>query len=86
MKNEEFISEEDFVNLGKLLSEDSDDIKNLKSLLDKESEYRNFLGAAEFSIGEEFIRNRKLKDRDAIKMLKNIKKIISKISIFSMKA
>ena len=69
-----YIGDGNFVNLGKLLRENTDTIKHLKSLLDKEGEYENFLGAVEFSIGENFIQNRKLKDKDVIIMLKNLKK------------
>ena len=49
MKSKTFV-EIEFVNLGKLLREDTGTIKHLKSLLDKEEEYSYFLGAVEFSI------------------------------------
>lgn len=72
MKSKAFV-EMEFVNLGKLLREDTDTIKHLKSLLDKEENYSYFLGAVEFSIAEHFMKEKGLKDKDVIKILKNIK-------------
>ena len=62
-----------FINFGKLLKKDTDVVKNIKSLLDKEEEYSYFLGAVEFSIAKYFMKDKKLKDKEVIKILKNLK-------------
>jgi hypothetical protein len=71
-ENNEFV--EDEFSLSELLVPDTPEIKKIKSLYEKEYEYSDYLGAIEFSIARYYYEdNRKLKDKDVIAVLKNIK-------------
>lgn len=71
-ENNEFV--EDELSLAELLVPDTPEVKEIKSLYEREEEYSDYLGAIEFSIaGYYYEDNRKLKDKDVIAVLKNIK-------------
>ncbi len=61
------------VNLKNYLKKDTEGVKKLKSLLDMEYEYRFFLGAIEYSLGEAYLVNKGFSDNDAVGMIKNLK-------------
>lgn len=62
-----------FIPLNKLLSEDSEEGKKIKSLKNREEEYAYLLCPIEETIAWYYSENKKLKDKDIIKVLKNIK-------------
>ncbi|MBW2977152.1 plasmid pRiA4b ORF-3 family protein [Candidatus Woesearchaeota archaeon] len=66
--------ENNFVPLGNLLKEDTDKIKKIKALFNKEEDYEDYLGEIEFTIANYFLENRKLKDKDVENIIKDIKK------------
>ncbi|MCG2718860.1 MAG: hypothetical protein L6408_08530 [Nanoarchaeota archaeon] len=74
----EFSEETEFINLVKLLKEDNLKVKRIKSLFKKEEKYNGFLGAIEYTIAEHFITNWKIKDKDIVKTIKNIKRNYTK--------
>ena len=74
--DEEAFKEElikDFVPLNKLLLEDNNKIKKLKSLFKKEGEYGFLLGSIEIPIKSYYQFNKDITDKDVVKMLENIK-------------
>jgi hypothetical protein len=64
---------DEFVPLHKLLKED-DNAKELKTIAGMENEYKDFLGAIEFTVACYFLEHRKLKDKEVEKAIKNILK------------
>jgi len=62
-----------FVPLNELLLEDNEKVKELKTLYKKEGEYAGILGPIEYAIAQTYLNNRKLKDKEVVKALKNIK-------------
>lgn len=65
---------EDNFSLSELLVPDTPEVKEIKSLYDREEEYSDYLSEIEFSIAEYYYEeNRKVKDKDVISALKNIK-------------
>ena len=67
------ISEDEF-SLSELLLPDTPEIKEIKSIYEKEYEYSDYLSEIEFAIaGYYYEENRNLKDKDVISVLKNIK-------------
>lgn len=66
------------------LAPDTPEVKKIKSLRGREYEYAEHIGIAEYSIARHFYEaDRKIKDRDAVSALKNIRKNGSKnISFF----
>lgn len=62
-----------FVLLGELLLQDNEKVKKLKSLYKREGEYEDILGPVEYTIATYYLENRKLKDKDVVRALKNIK-------------
>ena len=67
MKNQTFVS------LNSLLLQDNEQVKKLKSIYKKEEEYANVLGPIEHAIATFYLENRKLKDKDVEKAVKNIR-------------
>ena len=72
------------VSLSRYLKPDTPEIKEMKSLQGKEYEYSDYLGTIEYSIARYFYENdRKIKDKDAVAALNNIKNNYDKkISFF----
>jgi hypothetical protein len=71
-ENDEIV-EDDF-SLSELLLQDTPEVKSIKSIYEKEYEYSEYLSAVEFSIARYYYEdNRKVKDKDVISALKNIK-------------
>ncbi len=67
------ISEDDF-SLSELLTSDTPEIKEIKSIYEKENEYNDYLDEIEFAIAAYYYEeNRNLKDKDVTAALKNIK-------------
>jgi hypothetical protein len=67
------ISEDEY-SLSELLLPDTPEIKEIKSIYEKEYEYSDYLSEIEFAIaGYYYEENRNLKDKDVISVLKNIK-------------
>jgi hypothetical protein len=65
---------EDELSLSEYLVPDTPEVKLIKSLYENEYEYSEYLGEIEFSIARHYYEdNRKLKDKDVISALKNIK-------------
>lgn len=62
-----------FIPLGKLLKKDDGEVKQLKTIYKKEGKYEDILGPIEYSIATFYLENRKLKDIDVIRAIKNIK-------------
>jgi hypothetical protein len=77
------IVNDDF-SLSELLLPDTPEVKEIKSLQGKEYEYSNYLGTIEYTISRYFYEDdRKIKDKDAVSALKNIRKNSDKnISFF----
>jgi hypothetical protein len=71
-------------SLSRYLKSDTPEIKKIKSLQGKEYQYSDYLGTIEYSIARYFYENdRKIKDKDAIAALNNIKNNYDKkISFF----
>lgn len=71
-------------SLSRYLKPDTPEIKEMKSLQGKEYEYSIYLGTIEYSIARYFYENdRKIKDKDAVAALNNIKNNYNKkISFF----
>ena len=67
------MAKQKFIPLNKLLLEDNEEVKKIKSLKNREEEYAYLLGPIEETVALHFSENKKLKDRDIIRMLKNIK-------------
>ena len=63
----------EFVPLKELLLSDNDKIKEIKSLYQREVEYLDFLGPLEFFIANYGLANPKLKDKDVVMALRNIR-------------
>src|SRR3989338_10941628 len=63
----------EFVPVKELLLQDTDKIKELKSLCGLEVDYINFLGPIEFFIANYGLQNKKLKDQDVKIALRNIR-------------
>jgi len=67
------ISDDEY-SLSELLLPDTPEIKEIKSIYEKEYEYSDYLSEIEFAIaGYYYEENRNLKDKDVISILKNIK-------------
>jgi hypothetical protein len=65
---------EDKFSLSELLTPDTPEVKEIKSLYEREYEYRMYLSEIEFSIARHYYEeNRNLKDKDVISAVKNIK-------------
>jgi hypothetical protein len=63
-----------FIPLQKLLKEDTEEVKHIKSLYEKEHEYSDFLGEIEHAIAEYFYyEDENIKDEDIKNILKKIK-------------
>lgn len=62
-----------FILLNKVLLEDNEEVRKIKTLKQREEEYAYLLGPIEYTIALYYFDNRKLKDRDGVKALKNIK-------------
>lgn len=71
-------------SLSRYLKPDTTETKKIKSLQGKEYEYSDYLGTIEYSIARYFYENdRKIKDKDAVAALNNIKNNYNKkISFF----
>ncbi|MBI2653088.1 hypothetical protein HYX00_06485 [Candidatus Woesearchaeota archaeon] len=67
------MTKQNFVPLNKLLLEDNEEIKKIKTLQKREEEYAYILGPIEHTIALHYSDNRKIKDRDVVKMLKNLR-------------
>ena len=67
-----------FVPLKEILLEDTEEIKKIKSLYQREEGYSDLLGPIENSIAYYYLDNKKLKDVEVIKILRNIKQNIDK--------
>lgn len=67
------MEEPEFVPLNKLLLKDNEEVKKLKSIYKREVEYIEVLGPLEYGIALDYLENRKLKDEDVVKALKNIR-------------
>jgi len=75
---------DEFIPLGKLLKEDSDEAKQIKTIHNHEDDYAAYLEEAEMAIAGFFMDNRNLKDKDVEDSLKNIKKnYLQDLSFFS---
>jgi len=72
------MTKQEFVPLDRLLLEDNEEVKKIKSLQQKEGEYAYLLGSIEHTIALCYSENRKLKDKDVVKMLKNLRSNYSK--------
>lgn len=70
MEDQEFIQ---FIPLKKLLMEDNEEVKKIKTIYKREEEYANILGPIEIAIAGFYLENRKLKDKSIVKAIKNIK-------------
>lgn len=71
-ENNEFV--EDNLSLSEFLLPDTPEIKEIKSIYEREYEYSEYLSEIEFSIAEYYYNeNRKVTDKDVIRSLKNIK-------------
>lgn len=71
--NNEFV--EDELSLSEFLLPDTPEIKEIKSIYEREYEYSEYLSEIEFSIADYYYNaNRKVTDKDVIRALKNIKK------------
>jgi hypothetical protein len=71
-ENNEFV--EDELSLSELLLPNTPEVKEIKSIYENEYEYREYLSEIEFSIVRYYYEeNRKVKDKDVISALKNIK-------------
>jgi hypothetical protein len=65
---------EDEYSLSELLLPDTSEIKEIKSIYEREYEYSMYLSEIEFAIAEYYYEeNRNLKDKDVVSALKNIK-------------
>ncbi|HWR24831.1 MAG TPA: hypothetical protein VN278_01240 [Methanosarcina sp.] len=74
---------EDEFALSEFLLQDTPEVKRIKSIYEKEYEYSEYLGEVEFSIARYYYEdNRKVKDKDVISALKNIKQNRDKPIIF----
>lgn len=67
------MTKQKFISINRLLLEDNEDVKHIKSLQQREEEYAYLLGPIEHAIASYYSENRKLKDKDAAKMLKNLR-------------
>ena len=63
-----------FVNLGNILKEDNFRVSQIKSLFQKEEEYNIYFYTIEYEIATYFLKNRNIKEKDIIRILKDIKK------------
>ncbi len=63
-----------FVPIGELLKEDNPQVKEIKTIFNREWEYEDYLGEIEYLIAEFFLKDRTLKDKDVEQAIKNIKK------------
>ena len=70
--NLSYTKDSEFKPLGELLLEDNEEIKELKSLYQREEEYLGFLGPIESFIAHFYLDEPKLKDVDVIKISKPI--------------
>lgn len=71
-ENNQLVEED--LSLSEFLVPDTPEIKEIKSIYEKEYEYSEYLSEIEFSIAEYYYKeNRKVTDKDVIKALKNIK-------------
>ena len=71
--NLSYTKDSEFKPLGELLLEDNEEIKELKSLYQREEEYLGFLGPIESFIAHFYLDEPKLKDVDVIKSLRNVR-------------
>ncbi len=80
-KNNEIVEEE--LSLSEYLEPDTPEVLEIKSLENIEHEYSEWLSTIEYTIANYYAENRKLRDRNVISALKNIKKNYEKdISVF----
>ncbi len=61
------------VQLIKLLAPDNEKVKELKSIFKKEADYAGILGPIEYTIASYYKENKKLRDHDVAKAVKDIK-------------
>lgn len=67
------VSEDDF-SLSELFASETPEIKEIKSIYEKEYEYNDYLSEIELVIAAYYYEeNRNLKDKDVVQVLKNIK-------------
>ncbi len=67
------MTKQKFIPPNRLLLEDNEEVKKIKSLQQREEEYAYLLGPIEHTISLYYYENRKLKDKDVAKMLKNLR-------------
>ena len=84
-ENNEFVEED--LSLSEFLVPDTPEIKEIKSIYEKEYEYSEYLSEIEFSIADYYYNaNRKVTDKDVIRALKTIKENRDKPISFFEKA
>lgn len=84
-KNNELVEEE--FSLSELLAPDTPEVRLIKSIYENEYEYSEYLSEIEFSIARHYYEeNRKVKDKDVISALKDIKQNRDKPISFFEKA
>ncbi|MCQ1536186.1 hypothetical protein FTO70_10945 [Methanosarcina sp. KYL-1] len=73
-------------SLSRYLKPDTPEVKEIEDLHEKEYEYGDYLGEVEYSISRHFYEaDRKIKDKDVVSALKNIRKNFGKnISFFKL--
>jgi len=76
------MTKQKFIPLNRLLLEDSEEVKRIKSLKQREEEYAYLLGPIEHTIASYYSGNRKLRDKDVEKILKNLRSNYSQNSDF----
>ena len=67
------MTKQKFIPLNRLLLEDNEEVKRIKSLQQREEEYAYLLGPIEHTITSYYSKNRNLKDKDIVKILKNLR-------------
>ncbi len=63
-----------FIPIGNLLKEDTQGIREIKTIFNHEDEYKDYLLAVEYTIAELFLEDRTLKDKEVEQAIRNIKK------------
>ena len=67
------MTKQKFIPLNRLLLEDNEEVKRIKSLQQREEEYAYLLGPIEHTIASYYSKNRNLKDKDIVKILKSLR-------------
>jgi hypothetical protein len=80
MKNNKSEDQEEieFISLKELMLQDNDKIREIKSLYEKEEEYSDYLEPIEFCIANLGMDNHKLKDKDIVRALRNVRDNLDK--------